>query len=545
MPSTLLLSAYFPVVLLIWLMTKRRGVPSHIALPVTATATYVLCIWVFSFSTREVNANVILGALMALTPVLIIGSAILLFKVMDKTGAMTVIKHHLNQVSGNPVAQLVIVGWAFPFLIEGASGFGTPAALAAPILVGLGFPPLRVAVLVLVMNSVPVSFGAVGTPTWFGFAPLGLSEQDQLSIGIASAMIHTVCAFVIPVFALRALVSWQDINANLPYIGMSVAATVLPFLCVSFFSYEFPALVGGTCGLFVSVWLAGKHIGLSKSTSRMSTDPVLTHNDRQSTEALSTSMPLIKATFPLWGTFLVLVITRLPFFPLKTWLTDSESHLLVHLGELGDLSANAFGVIQWSNIIGTSVNWTLASLYIPAIVPFWLVSAIMLLACPRPINLAREVVVDTLKQMKLPLIALTAALVFVTMMMMGGDQSPVRLIGLHLADTLGGAWLFFAPVLGALGSFFSGSATISNLTFGAIQWEVAMRVGLPYQLVLAQQSVGAALGNMICINNIVAVASVLGLKNAEGDILRYTVKPMVVYACLAGVIGVASSLAMR
>ena len=75
----------------------------------------------------------------------------------------------LGNINPNPVAQLMIIGWAFAFMIEGASGFGTPAAIAAPILMGLGFNPLKVAMLALVMNSVPVSFGAVGTPTWFGF----------------------------------------------------------------------------------------------------------------------------------------------------------------------------------------------------------------------------------------------------------------------------------------------------------------------------------------------------------------------------------------
>ena len=77
----------------------------------------------------------------------------------------------------------MIIGWAFAFSIEGASGFGTPAALAAPLLMGLGFPPVRVAIMTLIMNSVPVSFGAVGTPTWFGLGQLGLSPEAILEIG--------------------------------------------------------------------------------------------------------------------------------------------------------------------------------------------------------------------------------------------------------------------------------------------------------------------------------------------------------------------------
>ena len=89
----------------------------------------------------------------------------MLNKLMQVSGAENVVRSWLENISPNPVAQLMIIGWAFAFTIEGASGFGTPAAIAAPILVGLGFPAMRVALLTLVMNSVPVSFGAVGTPT--------------------------------------------------------------------------------------------------------------------------------------------------------------------------------------------------------------------------------------------------------------------------------------------------------------------------------------------------------------------------------------------
>ncbi|MCV5388741.1 L-lactate permease, partial [Escherichia coli] len=113
-------------------------------------------------------------------------------------------------------------------MIEGASGFGTPAAIAAPILVGLGFPALRVAMLALIMNSVPVSFGAVGTPTWFGLSGLGLSEHDLLEIGRTSALLHTVAAVFIPVIALSFVVSWKSILRNIIFIQLSIFSCTLP-----------------------------------------------------------------------------------------------------------------------------------------------------------------------------------------------------------------------------------------------------------------------------------------------------------------------------
>ena len=158
----------------------------------------------------------------------------------------------------------MVVGWSFQFLIEGASGFGTPAALAAPVLVGLGFPPLRVAVLCLVMNSVPVSFGAVGTPTWFGFSSLELPESQLLQIGLKTALLHAAAAVVIPAIALLFVVEWKDIRRNLFFVQLSVYASVLPMVAIAAFNYEFPAVAGGMIGLMATIFLARHGVGLAK-----------------------------------------------------------------------------------------------------------------------------------------------------------------------------------------------------------------------------------------------------------------------------------------
>src|SRR5215469_18429601 len=101
---------------------------------------------------------------------------------------------------------MMIVGWAFSFMIEGSSGFGTPAAIAAPLLAGLGFEPLRVAILTLIMNAVPATFGAVGTPIWFGFSQVPLSPHEILSVTWKSALVNSVAALFVPIIALRFVV---------------------------------------------------------------------------------------------------------------------------------------------------------------------------------------------------------------------------------------------------------------------------------------------------------------------------------------------------
>jgi len=133
-------------------------------------------------------------------------------------------------------------------------------------------------------------------------------------------------------------------------------------------------------------------------------------------------------------------------------------------------------------------------------------------------------------------IALMGALVMVNLMLVGGDESMVKIIGRSFAHATGEYWTIFASYLGAVGAFFSGSNTVSNLTFGSVQLSTAEITGISASLVLALQSAGGAMGNMVCINNIVAVNSVLGIENQEGAIIKKTVVPMFIYGIIAAIV---------
>src|SRR6516162_9869957 len=262
------LLAIQPIGLLIYVMTKKKSWPSHISLPLAATLVYILVLVRSRLDPNLVNATVVNGTLSALTPISIIWGAILLSKTMQRSGAERIIDEWLKEVSPNPVAQLMIVGWAFPFMIEGSSGFGTPAAIAAPLLVGLGFDTVRVAILTLTMNSVPVTFGAVGTPMWFGFSQVPLSPSEILSVSWKSALVHRAAALFVPIIALRFVVGWAEIRQNLLFIYLSILSCVLPSLVLSRFNYEFPSLVGGAVGLCLSALFAKCQVGLAPHASK-------------------------------------------------------------------------------------------------------------------------------------------------------------------------------------------------------------------------------------------------------------------------------------
>lgn len=517
-----------PVAVLIFLMVKRNPWPSWKALPFCAGLLYLLKLGYFSSSPNETNATVLTGLLTALTPIMIIWGAILLFTIMERSGCLDVIRSWLNNVTPNRVAQLMIIGWAFSFMIEGASGFGTPAALAAPLLVGLGFEPIKVAVLCLIMNSVPVSFGAVGTPTWFGFGQLGLSEGEIAAIGWKTALMHGAAALVIPVLALRFVVPWQEVRRNLVYVYLSILSCVIPYILIALYSYEFPALAAGFIGFILSILIARMGWGLHVSGDEAPTGwkEGMAHGPAA----------LLRALFPLWGSVLLLVVTRIGDLGIKGFLNDSTPRVRWDIGTLGDLAASASGVISLNNIFGSGLSWSFKSLYIPAIIPFLIIALLTALWCRMRPRAAWDSARTSTGMMKKPVISLGGALVLVTLLMAGGNSSCAHIIGEAAAELAGGAWFYCAPYLGALGSFFAGSNTVSNLTFGGIQQSVAQTLGLDLTTILALQSVGGAMGNMVCINNIVAVGSILGLMSVagyEGRVIKSTFLPMVLYGIIA------------
>ena len=517
----------FPIVLLIYLMVKRNAFPSYVALPLIAGIVYLLQLFYFKNEFILLNANVVSAIISVFTPISVIFGAVFFNRMMETSGAMNTLRSWLGNISENPVAQLMIIGWAFAFMLEGASGFGTPVAIAAPILVGIGFKPMQVVMLALVMNSVPVSFGAVGTPTWYGFKTLldsgTISGEDVSSIGKYSALIHFVAAFVIPILALRFIVSWKEIKQNILFILLSVLSCTVPYLLIAQFNYEFPSLVGGAIGLFVSVLLAGKGIGLAKTEQKKEKQPIA-------------AKTLIKAFTPTLLLIIILVLTRVQQLPFKAMLNDSSEWLEFSLGELGIFKVSKGLIFSVENIFKTGVGDSYKLLYTPSLIPFVVTVVISFFIFALSWNKCKDIYLKSAFQVQKPFLALVGAMIMVKLMMVGDDYSMTQTIGKGLADATQQHWVSFASFLGALGAFFSGSNTISNVTFGAVQYSVATATGLSVPLILALQSVGGAMGNMVCINNIIAGCSVLGIDNAEGTILKKTVIPMLVYGLIAAIV---------
>ncbi len=545
-----LVMAILPIAFLVVAMTltwPRRWLPlpAHVALPGVAVLAYGLRFFQpHDTAPAIIHAAVVDGVLSSLTPLAIIFGAVLLFKTMDKSGAMAVLSTRLRELTPDPIAQLMLVGWAFSFLIEGLSGFGTPAALAAPILVGLGFPALRVAAMCLIMNSVPVSFGAVGTPTWFGLSGVDLAAAQLGEIGWRTALVHAAAAPFIALLALRVVAPWAQIRQRLAFVLLMVAASAGPYVLAARFNVEFPSIVGGLTGLIGAAVLVNWRVGLRPATEP-SAMPAAAKTASTSPPA-QPSMSLARAIMPLATTVLLLAITRIDALGLKTLLNFDRATANATIPGVGEAWVSPALVVGLRNILGTDADWRMPLLYVPFILPFVVVALAAIPVLKMPRAAARSAWAETLTRLARPAIALAGALVLAKVMTAGGDQSPVTQIGLALADATGRSWPFFAPLLGAVGAFFSGSNTVSNLTFAPIQAAIAGTLGLDRTTVLALQSAGGAMGNMVCIHNIVAVGAVLGLSEktfsehgrdkgggAVASILRLTIVPLMVYALIA------------
>ena len=235
---------------------------------------------------------------------------------------------------------------------------------------------------------------------------------------------------------------------------------------------------------------------------------------------------VIMRTFPIWGVVLTLILTRVPAFKIKGKLTSQTPYWGVQFGTYGDFRISASVVLQLKNILTyPNLNWKYEVFYVPFLIPFVLISLLTMLMYRKDMTCRpRDIAGTVATRLTNPAIAVMGALVLVQLMLKGGKESPAHLFGSILAGWLKGGFVAISPLVGALGSFFSGSTTVSNLTFGEIQRIAATEIGISVNSMLALQAVGASAGNGICLNNIIAGLTVVGLNVSEGQILKRTAK---------------------
>lgn len=533
------LTALTPI-LAVFIFLVLLRLPAVRAMPISLALTAVLAILIWRMPVIQVLAAALEGMIIAASILWIVFGAILLLNTLRESGAIDAIRNGFMHVTPDRRVQVIIVAWLFGAFIEGAAGFGTPAALCAPLLVALGFPALAAVTLALIANSSPVSFGAVGTPLLIGVgeglqvggsvapmvqAYLGERSYDVFlrSIAVQSVQIDLLVGSFVPLILVGLLTrffganrSWREGLAIWPFALFAGFSFTVPALGVAtFFGPEFPSLLGGLIGLAIVTPAAQRGFLLPKEPWGFGAVAA--------ESGFAMRLSLRRAWMPYLLVAGLLVLTRLDFLPFKAWLQSFQ--------------------IGWSQILSTAISASFAPLYLPGTI-FVAVALITLALHDMSRQQASSALSRSLKMLAGSTVALGAAVPMVRIFInsdvngAGLASMPIELAGLMVA-LMGAAWPLAAPLVGSLGSFISGSATFSNLMFSLFQFSVAEQVGLAPPVVLALQVLGANAGNMICVLNVVAAASVVNLLGQEGAIIRLTLGPMLYYALWAGVLGLA------
>ncbi len=548
MSETLLaLVAFSPIVVAAILLVGLNW-PAKKAMPVAFGLTVIIALFAWDMSVTRVLASVFQGFGITVSVLWIVFGAIFLLNTLKHTGAITTIRNGFTDISPDRRVQAIIIAWCFGSFIEGASGFGTPAAIAAPLLVAIGFPALAAVLMGMMIQSTPVSFGAVGTPIIVGVNK-GLDTHNiteslvshgaswdmylqQITANVA--IIHACVGTLMPVLMAMMLTrffgknrSWTEGLDILPFALFAGVAFTIPYALTGILlGPEFPSLIGGLVGLAIVVSAAKKGFLVPKSKWDFESE------DKWPTEWLgSLKMDLSESN----GKPMSMAVAWLPYVLLAVILVASR----VSSEFKGFLTSVS---LSFSNILGeTGISTAIQPLYLPGgiLVFVALLAAIIQSRSAKPLVAAFGESSKTLIGAGFVLVfTIPMVRIFINSGVNGADLASMPVTTANLTSAMvGEAFPALSATIGALGAFIAGSNTVSNMMFSQFQFEVAQTLTISTTAVIALQAVGAAAGNMIAIHNVVAASATVGLLGREGLTLRRTVIPTFYYLVVTGLIG--------
>ena len=564
----LTLAAAGPILLCVILMTVFSW-PAKRAMPLSWLFAAILAGTVWKMGIRKISSETVLGFLSALEILLIIFGAILLMNVLRMSGAMASINRVFSHITTDARLQCVLVGFVFAGFIEGTAGFGTPAALAAPILISLGFPPLAAATVCLIYNSWPVEPGPVGVPLLTASATVRDAviarggDPDRFTRALTRWVVIPHCIGGILIIFIGVMVlckvfgkrhSFRDAFEVLPFCLFTGCVVGAIYLVMGFFAgpdlTSMIAFIGALPILIFAVrkgWFVPKHVwtfdgyeawgkefwgapgnsaaGSGQGAGKEPGNETGKNAGAERNAGKDTGLSPVKAWMPYVVIGILLVLTRVDAFGIKAVLNADPLILHVH------------------NILGTEgVNWDFKFLYNPGIFPFLPVALATVFFHGMRGADAGEALKKTLKQISGAAIALLFGVAMVNLYRYtgtGANDSMLYTLSGAMAALFSGAYFIAAPLIGVLGAFMSGSNTVSNTLFSSIQFETASILGMSQVLIVALQAMGGAIGNMICVHNIVAVCATTGTNGNEGRLIRTNIIPCLIYALtVAALVGI-------
>jgi len=546
--SLLALLAFIPI-LSAAIMLIAFKIPAKWAMPLAFLITAIIAFTTWDISGQYLIASSIQGLFITFDILYIIFGAIVLLNLLKYSGGLSAIRGGFTNISEDRRVQVVLITWLFGSFIEGAAGFGTPAAVVAPLLVGLGFPTFCAVMLGMMVQSTAVTFGAVGTPILVGIsggiqspeltaelANAGISFSDYIQMITNRAVIlHGITGTLMPTLMVCMMTkffgknkSWKEGLEILPFTLLGGLAFTIPYAITGFvLGPEFPSLLGSLVGISIVVFAARngflmpKNIWKFEDQKNWPSEWFGTLKIKLENEKVKQKISLLSAWSPYLMLAGFLVLTRLTQLPLKDWLNSIS--------------------IEWTNILGTSISASSKPLYLPGTI-LLLVGFITIGLHKMKLQNVKIAFSESAKM----LFGAGFVLIFTIPMVriyINSGINPSAIPGMPIAmaewvaSNVGEIYPFFTASIGALGAFIAGSNTVSNLMFGLFQFGVATELSMPSFIIVALQAVGAAAGNMIAIHNVVAASATVGFLGKEGMILRKTIIPTMYYLVIVGILG--------
>jgi lactate permease len=520
------LVAALPIVVLLGSLAFFH-VKAHWAAILGLVVALAVAIFAFGMPAGMASRTAFYGALFGLMPIgWIVLNVIFMYQLTNEVGLFDVLQKSITGITNDRRLQLLLVAFCFGAFFEGAAGFGTPVAVTAAILMGLGFTPLAAAGLSLIANTAPVAFGALGTPV------IVLAAVTGLDVNALSAMIGRQLPFfslLVPFWLIWAFVGFRRMWEIWPAILVAGVSFAVPQFLVSNFHGPWlvdvvAAVVSMACvTLFLKVWHPKT---IWTSASREGETISREAADAQAVKHGFTRAQVIQAWTP-WAILSVLVfIWGLP--QAKNFLNglsapkfaiDGLHNMVVRMPPVvpKPTPEAAVYVFNWLSATGTGI-----------LIAALIAGLVMGISLPKMAATYGR----TLKLVRYSLLTIAAMLALGYTTKGAGLDST---LGLAFAHT-GWFYPFFGAMLGWLGVALTGSDTSSNVLFGGLQKVSAEQLGLSPVLMAAANSSGGVMGKMIDAQSIVVASTATQWYGHEGDILRYVFFHSVALASLMGLL---------
>lgn len=458
------------------------------------------------------------GAAYGLLPIgWIVFTAILLYRLTLETGKFEILKDSIGSLTGDQRLQALLIAFAFGAFIEGACGFGTPVAVCAAMLTGLGFSPFYAAGICLLANTSPVAFGSIGTPL------VALQAVTRLPMDVLSADVGRMCAPIslfVPMYLVLVMGGMKALRAVAPAVAVcGIAFAGMQFYVSNWVGPYLTDILGSLTAIIALVVL----LRLWKPKDAVKAPP---HRHTRGNVILA------------WSPYGILVILVLLWGidGVKVWLNRATvvfawpglHNLILRMPPI-TTAPSPYGATYTLNLLSASGTSCLIAVFL---------SAIALRVPPRKLAAWTWL---TARQMALPLVTIASVVALAYLMNYSGATVT---LGLAFAAT-GAMFPFFSSVVGWIGVFLTGSDTSANALFGSLQTVTAAKLSLNPALMAAVNSTGGVMGKMISLQSVAVAAAATGMARAdEGRLFRFTLRHSVFMAIVVGLIALFYSYVM-